>query len=465
MPNLTERPLKPFQFFLYKCFMLALLGLIFFSSYGFANWYAATRINVPEIMFGWEQYIPFVPWTIVPYWSIDVFYALSVLICANLNTLHIHIKRLLTAQGICISFFLIFPLEFTAVRPESHGFFGLMYDALMGFDKPFNQAPSLHIVLLVILWVFYAQRTTHIWRWLVHIWALLIGLSVLTTWQHHFIDIPTGIIAAAFCLWIWPDTEIEKPTDQIHLTQDQRRRTLAVYYCLAGLFFSVCAIYFQSYALWLLWPALSLFIVAMVYACLNSSAFQKNSDGTMSVAALILLAPYLIAAWFNSRLWTYQTKEPSLIIQNQHGFSQPIQLYLGRIGCFKTLQRFDGVLDICAELPVKVPSTCKYQLMPVLDLTVPTLEQLKVGAEALDKLIQSLDVQKTSANILINCALGYSRSACILAAWMIDYNGVKTVQDAVNIIKASRPFVVLKPKHLQRLQQLLDAKSRLDVHD
>ena len=39
-----------------------------------------------------------------------------------------------------------------------------MFDALAGFDKPFNQAPSLHIALLVILWELYARQARGVAR-------------------------------------------------------------------------------------------------------------------------------------------------------------------------------------------------------------------------------------------------------------------------------------------------------------
>ncbi|MDR5662746.1 serine/threonine protein phosphatase, partial [Burkholderia cenocepacia] len=42
---------------------LAAMGAVFFSTYGFANWLAARRAAVPTFAFGWEQAIPFVPWT------------------------------------------------------------------------------------------------------------------------------------------------------------------------------------------------------------------------------------------------------------------------------------------------------------------------------------------------------------------------------------------------------------------
>lgn len=54
--------------------------------------------------------------------------------------------------------FLLWPLRYSFVRPETGGVFGWLFAVLLGFDKPFNQAPSLHIVLLVVLWVRYAQH-------------------------------------------------------------------------------------------------------------------------------------------------------------------------------------------------------------------------------------------------------------------------------------------------------------------
>jgi hypothetical protein len=80
-----------------------------------------------------------------------------------------------------------------------------LFNALRGFDQPFNQAPSLHIALAVILWDWYRQFLRPLWaRLVLHVWAFAICASVLTTWQHHFIDIPTGALLGIFCVWLWP---------------------------------------------------------------------------------------------------------------------------------------------------------------------------------------------------------------------------------------------------------------------
>ncbi len=54
---------------------LAGLGIFFYASYGFANAWTAARSDVPAIVFDWEHHVPFLAWTIVPYWTTNAFYA------------------------------------------------------------------------------------------------------------------------------------------------------------------------------------------------------------------------------------------------------------------------------------------------------------------------------------------------------------------------------------------------------
>ena len=124
---------------------------------------------------------------------------------------------------------MLVPLRFTFSQPETHGIVGFLFAMLTGFDKPFNQAPSLHIALLIILWVLYARHVPRWALWLLHPWFVLVGVSVLTTYQHHFIDLPTGALLGFLCLWLWPE-HAASPLATARFTSDRHRLVLAARY-------------------------------------------------------------------------------------------------------------------------------------------------------------------------------------------------------------------------------------------
>ncbi|MEG0184823.1 MAG: phosphatase PAP2/dual specificity phosphatase family protein [Stenotrophomonas sp.] len=412
---------------------LALLGPFFFASYGFANWMAGRHAELPVMAFAWETQIPFVPWTIVPYWSIDLFYAISFFLCRRRLELDRHALRLLSAQVIAVACFLLWPLRFSFERPDIGGVFGWLFDVLLGFDKPFNQAPSLHIVLLIVLWVKFAQYLHGVWRWVLHVWALLIGISVLTTFQHHFIDIPTGLLAGWLCVWLWPEQGMP-PLRAWQTARDPRRWRLAAFYLLGAGLLLVPVVMLRGAALWLLWPVVSLLLVALAYAGLGTAVFQKRSDGRLTMAARWLLAPYLAAAWINSRLWTRRAPQPVQVAD---------EVWLGRLPCNALPAPLRGVIDTCAELSCCAPGAA-YAGVPMLDLVVATPAQLRDAADAIERL-------RAQGPVLVCCALGYSRSAASVATWLLRSGRVGNVADAVARVRAARPSIVLHEVHLQTI--------------
>src|SRR5262249_995753 len=187
-----ETPAEPYSgVVLRTALWLLFLAPFFYLAYGTANWLASQRAHVGSIVFGWERHIPFLAWTIIPYWSINLLYGLSLLLNTTKQGVDRLAARYLTAEGIARARFILFPLTVIWVRPETSGVPGFLFAVLGGFDKPFNQAPSLHVALLVIVWDHWRDRLGGLARLAWHVWCVIIVLSVLTTYQHHFIDIPT----------------------------------------------------------------------------------------------------------------------------------------------------------------------------------------------------------------------------------------------------------------------------------
>jgi membrane-associated phospholipid phosphatase len=160
--------------------------------YTLSNHVTSWRSDIGAGVFAWERGIPFVGWTVVPYLSICVFFALSFFIDADAARLRRHVLRLLLVLFVSVLCYAAFPLRFTFERPPTEGAIGLMFDLLGHCDMPYNRAPSLHIGVLVLLWARFAPLLRGAWAVGLHGWFALIGVSVLTTYQHHVLDVPAG---------------------------------------------------------------------------------------------------------------------------------------------------------------------------------------------------------------------------------------------------------------------------------
>ena len=423
---------------------LAFLGPFFLATYGIANWAAGRREFVDSIVFDWEWDIPFVAWSIVPYWSIDLLYVLSLLVCATVRELDTLAKRLFCAQVVSVACFLLFPLSFSFVKPWTDGVPGLLFDLLAGLDRPFNQAPSLHISILVILWVFYAQRVRGAWQRLVHAWFALIAISPLTTYQHHFIDVPTGAWAGWLCVWLFPETG-DSLLARAQLTRSSRRRELSLRYLAVAALIAVAAVTLGGWVLWLLWPAGSLAIIAAIYAFLDKDAFQKTQDGALSAASWALLAPYVAGAWLNSRWWTRSSRQPDAVVPG---------LLIGRLAtrAEREASGVRSIVDLAAELPCDTRGA-RYTNVGQLDLVAPSVSEIVRSVRAIERAM-------TNGPLLVCCALGFSRSAVAVAAWLIASGRAADHREALAMVGLARPEVVIDEAAERALERFSRERNR-----
>jgi hypothetical protein len=408
---------------------LAFLGPFFFLTYGFANWWTARLPHVGAVVFGWERHIPFWAWTILPYMSLDAFYAGSLFLCTTRAELDTHAKRLLLASVLSVAGFLLFPLQFSFERPTTSGFNGALFTALAGFDKPYNQAPSLHISLALLVWLVFARHLRGVARWAAHGWFLLIALSVFTTYQHHFIDGVAGAVVGVLCVYLFPD----KPRPVASAPISRTHRWLACAYWLGAVLCLGLAAGLGGWAWLLLWPAASLLLVGLAYAQGSTTIFQKH-EGRLSWAARTLLAPYLVGAWWSSRWLTRREAAGAEVAPG---------IWLGRAPsradwlCLPA----SAVLDLTAEFNAGLLAGARpYRSVPLLDLVAPSAIELAQAVAALEALA-------AHSPVLVHCALGYSRAALVVAAWLLHQSAAATVPEALAKVRAARPQVVLTPAH------------------
>lgn len=410
---------------------LALLAPFFYLTYGFANWLASQRAYVPNVMFAWERGIPFLPWTILPYWSINAFYAIALFVNDDRRGVNQLAGRYLTAQIVAVACFIAFPLQAIFSRPETDGLPGFLFDVLGGFDKPFNQAPSLHIALLVIIWDHFRHRLAGGWRTIWHVWCFLIGASVLTTWQHHFMDIPTGALLGFFALWLFPRAG-DLPFADFGWTRDAKARRLGLYYglgalaCLAGAW---AGAYASALSLMMLWPALTLAIVAAGYLGAGPKVFQKGPDGYVPIASAWLLWPYRVFAHLNA--WARTRKLPAAVFVARQGAAE---VWLGRFPSASEAAAYDAVVDLSAELARPRAAATPWRAVPMLDLVAPSADERRRAGEAM---------AASRGKVLVCCALGFQRSAGTIADWLMAHGVAADRSGAEALLKAAG-----RPVHL-----------------
>jgi membrane-associated phospholipid phosphatase len=361
-------------------------------------------------------------------------------VCATRGELDAHVKRLLTAQVTAVACFLAIPHRFTFKHPPVDGVAGALFDFLGGFDLPYNQVPSLHIALAVILWALYATYCRGLARILLDVWFIVIGASVLTTDQHHFIDLPTGAALGWLCVWLCPlpASGLRSPASAWRYSRDPARHRLAALYALGAAACALLGTYASGTALWLWWPALSLGLVALAYAGLGAALFEKERDGRLSLAARWLLAPYLAGAWINSRLWTRKAPQPVEVADG---------VWMGRTPSAPAQARFAGIVDVAAEMSLPRTATPR-DVVPMLDPVAP-------DAPALTEAVRAIETLRAKGPVLVCCALGLSRSACAVAAWLLATHRAETIDAAFARVRAASSHVVLDARHAVALQASL----------
>jgi len=303
----------------------------------------------------------------------------------------------------------LFPLTTGYPKPrdsELSGWSGQLFELLWSFDKPHNLAPSLHVALTSLLWPLYARHTRGVARWSVHGWFALMIASPLFTWQHHVLDVVTGAMLGQVCMFAFPERR-----ERALVRSAAPNLRIARLYAAGSIILAIAAIVLGSYVgfwFWIMvWPAMSLALIALAYVRGESTVFRKKA-GRLPITTRVVLGPYLCGAII-SRLVYRRRREPW--IEAAPGVFRGRLLTKREAMGMRTLG-ISGVLDLTAEYSEsQALSEIEYLNVPILDLTTPSREQFEAAITFITKHSQR-------GGVYVHCALGVSRSAAIVAAYV-----------------------------------------------
>jgi membrane-associated phospholipid phosphatase len=187
-------------------------ALFFFISIALTNiLYQLTnrfQILTPQIlpMSGVDQMIPLQPWTVWLYFlEYPIFLAYFWIKDDRLKNQYLYAYLAILVISCCI--FMVYPVAFPR---QDFGLEGYPSDVsvwLLSFlrtymDAPTNCLPSLHVSSCFI-------TAAPFWRehkgkfWFLFLISIAVSYSTMSTKQHYFIDVWTGLILTVICYWLF----------------------------------------------------------------------------------------------------------------------------------------------------------------------------------------------------------------------------------------------------------------------
>ena len=200
-----------------------LVALPYFSTNNIAHAYLETVWD-PEI--GLDRNIPVINWMILPYAILYCFYPATLFLCPRDDRgraeLAVAMQALIMVTAFCCIIFLILPAEID-LRDQIEwdsmsGWEMTLFEFIHFSDNPWNSWPSLHVVHSYLLarvmteWISRNGSESKLWKiLLVFLWLewALLCISIMTTKQHYFFDLVSGVFVAHIS-WIWTKSNIDE---------------------------------------------------------------------------------------------------------------------------------------------------------------------------------------------------------------------------------------------------------------
>ncbi len=412
------------------------LSLLFMVVYGATNRLAGHRGRLASWVLPVDRRVPFVPWTIVPYLSIDGLFVAAPFLCRDGRERRRLGGQMATAIVVAGACFLALPLRFAFARPPAVGWAGDVFTVFRLMDGPYNQFPSLHVALAVILGVHYGRHARSALRPVVCGWFVLITASTVLTWQHHVVDVAGGLALGWLCLHLFP---AEGGGGHVN-------RRVGAYYAAGAVALVVAATLLRPWGAVLLWPAVAVGVMAA--ECWGTAVVaHRKAGGQVSRRTRLVMLPVL----FGQRLsWHHYARRSRPWDEVAEG------LWVGRV-----LRPAEAAAAVAAGVAAVVDLTpdfdappafrgVDYLNVPVPDLTPPTAAELATAVAYI------AGHRRAGRTVYVCCKAGYSRSAATAAAYLVSAGLAPSAEAAVAAMRDRRPGLIVRPEAEAAVGRALD---------
>ncbi len=402
---------------------LLYLGALFFILYGSANQYAFLTSPHESFFMQWEENIPFIEIFIIPYMSSDILFAIALLLTQTRFELRVLALRIFITMTFSVFVFVLYPLQFSFVKPETSNFLFSMLE----LDLAYNQMPSLHISLAIVLWFSMKEHISNIFiKSFLAFWFILICLSTLFVYQHHFIDIPTGAVVGFTVVYL---ISSKKKTYLTSRFMTPRSLKMSLYY-LIGVLISII-LYFNFNSFIFIYLFLTALSISFIYA-FGFNLLLTNEKSKPNIFQKILFAPYFIASYFS---WNYY--------KNKIDFKSQLNdnIYFGRQA---TKEEYKELEALGIKTIINLANDQQFHKTNIKEIRYPLLDMTMQDPVILHQIIKTIE-KHSNEKIYIHCTLGMSRSILAISSYLLYKK--KSINEVNEIMNKLRPIYV-KSKYM-----------------
>jgi hypothetical protein len=173
---------------------------------------------------------------------------------------------------------------------------------------------------------------------------------------------------------------------------------------------------------------------------MGPDVFRKR-HGRLPHASRVIFAPYLAIARVVRLHYRRRSAPHCQIAPGVWVGREPSLRHLDKLSAIGV----GAILDLTAECsrPRETRGMAYFNL-PLLDLTPPSVDDLHQAVAFIESHAQE--------GVYVHCALGYSRAACVAAAYLLGTGQAANPDAAIALVRAARPAVVIKPHTIDVLR-------------
>jgi protein-tyrosine phosphatase len=198
----------------------------------------------------------------------------------------------------------------------------------------------------------------------------------------------------------------------------------------------------------LLWPAAACGLAAAGYFGMGPGIYRKRG-GRVGAWAWLAAWPVLVGQWAS---WGYYARKSRAwdVLSERVWIGR--QLLPGEAR-EAVAAGVTAVVDLTGEFTAPAAFRgARHLSLPVLDLTAPTMGQLREAVAFIER-------ESAGGIVYVHCKAGYSRTAAVAGAWLLETGRAGTAAEAAALLRRARPGMVIRPEAMAALEEFAGARG------